>query len=292
MAARFKLGWWVVLVPLAGAFAVGRVTAEPAAVFATPSTRAPRCEDVSSTPMVVAPPIMSVSRPHDPLPVPEPRIELSRAPACRDATMRGIIVAEDTRESMALLGVGATTEWRRRGDPIGDYRVLNVANERAWLVRGSAAQGKYAVCQTELGSRAEPNERVAVAAVPSNASGPGPLAHLGARIEKRGKDDFVLDRSVIEEMVEQQGSLAALVRAQPDFEGGRTVGLSLKHVRPGSVLETLGLKSGDRLRSVAGVELTSVESGLTALARLRANPRFALEIVRDGKPAQLDYEVR
>lgn len=63
-------------------------------------------------------------------------------------------------------------------------------------------------------------------------------------------------------------------------------------MRSGSVLEKLGLRTGDRLRRVAGVELTSLEAGLSAMARLRASPNFSIDVVRGGAPVSLEYDVR
>jgi S1-C subfamily serine protease len=63
-------------------------------------------------------------------------------------------------------------------------------------------------------------------------------------------------------------------------------------MRPGSPIAALGLRPGDRLASINGYELTSTERIVEAYARLLGAPRLALGIVRDGRPLQIDYEIR
>lgn len=221
------------------------------------------------------------------------------APACVDVVVRGVVAGADARASWSLVGAGDATDWRRTGDRVGPYRVLHVGTARVWLARPSSST-TYAVCQAELGARPDesaaspPSATARVPAGPTvgGSAGALPLAHLAARIEARGPNDFLLDRSVLDGLVEGQGALAQLARGRPELEGGRTVGFLLSEVRPGSVLEKLGLRSGDRLRRVSGIELVSVEAALTALARIQSVPRFSIEVVRGGAPATLDYEVR
>ena len=229
---------------------------------------------------------------------PSEPVTLGAAPACTDVVVRGLLAGRDARASWTLVGAGGAADWHRRGDRVGAYRVLHVGAARVWLARPSSAT-TYAICQAELGARPSEEPPVRVTAAPSVDARGGaargaalPLAHLAARIEERGPRDYLLDRSVVEGLVEGQGALAQLARGRPELEGGRTVGFLLSEVRAGSVLEKLGLKSGDRLRRAGGVDLVGVEAALTALARIQTASRFSLEVVRAGTPTTLDYEVR
>lgn len=206
--------------------------------------------------------------------------------------MRGAVVGDDVASRLSLLSAGGTSQWLRRGQRVGDYRLLHVSGERAWVVH-AATERAYAVCQIELSARAEvvAASRV-VERSPAKPNAGLPLAHLNDKIEERGVNAFVMDRSVMETLVEQQGALAAMARAQPDMQDGRTVGLTIQQVRAGSVLEKMGLRSGDRLRRAAGVDLTSIEEGLTALARLRSSQKFSIDVIRNGTPTRLDFEIR
>lgn len=217
---------------------------------------------------------------------------LSEAPPCNGVAVRGLVRAEKAHHSLSLVGEEGRADWLRPGARVGPYRLLLVGSERAFFVRPSSATS-YAVCHAELGAKPalapEPPTRVVAQPAAGRAL---PLDHLLPRVVRTSETSTTLDRSVLDGLFEDQAGLMSLVRATPDMERGAIAGLKLTHVRPGSVVERLGLKSGDRLRSVAGVDLTTTEAALIAVAKLRSMPRFSLGIVRGERPMQLDFEVR
>jgi general secretion pathway protein C len=289
----FLHGFAIGIIPLCVAsFAAGRASKSASLmVVATtgPPTSAPQLPIAPSSP----PPEASMPKVEPTVSSLPERVDLLRAPRCTDVTLRGVVVAEHDQGSLSLLGSGGPVTWRRRGESVGAYRLFHVGHDRAWLVRPSSADA-YALCQTELGAAVlPPSPRVPSRAAPSMGEGsPLPLADLASKIERRSDTEIILDRSVVESLAENQGALASLVRAQPELEGGRTVGLQLSVVKAGSVLDKLGLRSGDRLRRAGGIELSGVEAGLMAFARIRSAEKFSLEVWRNGRLVQLDYEVR
>ncbi len=58
------------------------------------------------------------------------------------------------------------------------------------------------------------------------------------------------------------------------------------------MLALVGIKEGDRLDAINGIDLTSPESGLEAYAKLREAPHIVLKVTRDARPMELQYEVR
>ena len=102
----------------------------------------------------------------------------------------------------------------------------------------------------------------------------------------------MIDRASFDALIDNQAALASSVRGGPEMVDGKMVGVKLAFVRPGSVLDKLGLHTGDRLTKINGAELTSPERILELYARLRTAPRFAFEVVRGGAAMQIDYEVR
>jgi type II secretory pathway component PulC len=104
---------------------------------------------------------------------------------------------------------------------------------------------------------------------------------------------FVIQRDVLE-------------RATQDLEEGVPLGRALLHrgsdgvydgyrliaIRQGTLPDQLGLKNGDIVRSVAGMELTSVQSALQAYETVRAMDNFCVSLLRRGEPLELCYAVR
>ena len=63
-------------------------------------------------------------------------------------------------------------------------------------------------------------------------------------------------------------------------------------LRPGTPLDALGVRAGDVLLSLDGIALTSPEQMFTAYARARTDEHLRIVLQRDGRPVQLDFEVR
>jgi general secretion pathway protein C len=72
---------------------------------------------------------------------------------------------------------------------------------------------------------------------------------------------------------------------------GQIIGLRLFGIRPGSLLNTLGLQNGDRLETINGFSLASPEQALQAYARLRSATRLSVRLDRAGQPVQLDLNI-
>ncbi len=69
-------------------------------------------------------------------------------------------------------------------------------------------------------------------------------------------------------------------------------GFTLSEVRPGGVYHTLGLKNGDILLGVNGLELSDPASALQAFTAIKGANRIKVDIVRNGSPMTLRYTLR
>ena len=85
-------------------------------------------------------------------------------------------------------------------------------------------------------------------------------------------------------------SLGSL-RFVPERKDGKLLGLRLFGIRPGSLLQTLGLQNGDRLESINGLEIASPQKALEAYARLSTAKRLSVRVVRLGRPLQIDLNI-
>jgi general secretion pathway protein C len=225
---------------------------------------------------VVTPAPSSAPIPKAPEAQPTPEMDPRNAPTCANVFVRGIVAAPNAAWSLAIVN-GMV---RRRGERVGDARVLHVARDRVWLARLTTPRS-YSICQAAIGE--EPPRAAETPRDPTPATG---------GVEARGPREFLVDRAMRDALLDDPSALATQVRIAPDIVSGRAVGATLAFVRRGSVLEKLGLKTGDKLRAANGVDLTSPEQALTALARIRDAPHVTLSIVRDGAPMQIDYDVR
>lgn len=204
------------------------------------------------------------------------------APSCSGLRATTVAVTGDVTASFATLEGGGERGAmpRRQGDRYGARVVWLVAPDRVWL------SGDDGLCQVPLSSRAAPIASASThvpATVPSETS-------LG--IERRGPDDYVIDRRSLEALFEQGPSLAKGARVVFEQVDGRTAGVRVTGIRAGDPLASLGLENGDRIERVAGVELTGPDKALEAYARVGRIPNIAIVVRRGDKVRTVDVTIR
>jgi type II secretory pathway component PulC len=88
------------------------------------------------------------------------------------------------------------------------------------------------------------------------------------------------DWSTPEEALQDLAQQAVFV---PELgEGGRVRGIAVADIRPGSLLERLGLENGDVVVAIAGVRVESGSQALQALRGLDFHRGVSVDVERDG----------
>jgi general secretion pathway protein C len=197
-----------------------------------------------------------------------------------------VVRGEDPSGSVAALDVGGKKIVRKtNGDAMG-MRVAWIGRESVWLEKEGA------LCQAKVFTPAPPAS-TATPYTPSD-SGEDPLAkQLAGKIVKVSPNEIHVDRGAVDRLLEAQTALMK-TRLVPEKDGDKTLGIRVFGVKAGSVVSLLGIENGDRLETIAGVDATSPEKMLEIYARLRTGTldHFALTLTRQGKPMQIDFQIR
>jgi general secretion pathway protein C len=204
-----------------------------------------------------------------------------RVPICEGVRAIVTVRAEKPDASFAALDVGGKRHLRRRGGEVDDLRLVYVGDDRVWLARGET------LCQAPL--FAAPAPKTEAKPEPKAASTGTPFEkEIAKQIEKTGPTSYAIDRGAVSRLLEAQTELMKTPLV-PEKEGYR-----LKSVKPGSVLASLGLESGDRLESIDNVSVTSPEGMMQAYARLSTGTlsHLTIHVNRGGRPVNLDYAIK
>lgn len=136
---------------------------------------------------------------------------------------------------------------------------------------------------------------VAINLPPTDATPSTPTEEKGgegeAGIEKTSETSFVIDRAEIDEALANLDKLYTQIRAVPHFKEGKPNGLKLLSVRSGSIFSKLGLKRGDILQKINGMDL-DIRRGLEMFNQLKSESKIVMEVERRGNPQTLEYEIR
>lgn len=216
------------------------------------------------------------------------------APPCEAGRVVLISASEDAAWSFASIeDTSGKAQLRRMGQEINGQFVRAMAWNRVWLEQS----GKQ--CQLKLGEKSKPasGPKPAGAGAPKEpaaaAPGNGGISpELAAKIHKVSDTEFNVERSVIDEILENQAELMKSARIVPDKQGDKVMGIRLFGIRSGTLLSTLGLRNGDRLDSINGFDMADPQKALEAYGRLRTADALHLKINRGAAPLNIDFKIQ
>ncbi|MBI4516047.1 MAG: hypothetical protein HY699_09565 [Deltaproteobacteria bacterium] len=178
------------------------------------------------------------------------------------------------------------------GDTIQDATVSSVEWERVILTR----DGREEILQITPDARKHAS-LVASAVGHGGPAAPAPGAGAGSRpgddrIQLVGENQYAIDRSEVDSALENMSQLFTQVRAVPHFEGGRSTGFRLFAIRQDSLFDKIGLKNGDILQRINGIEINDPGRAMGLFQELRNEREVTVDLVRNKEPKTLSYQFR
>ncbi len=102
---------------------------------------------------------------------------------------------------------------------------------------------------------------------------------------------ITLQRSFVNDAVQNIGNLLGQVRIRPHFEKGKPSGLSMTGIRPNSIFRKMGLRSGDVLTGVEGQKIQSVNDVIGLYEKLKSSSKVNLEVKRRNRMQTITYRI-
>jgi general secretion pathway protein C len=81
-------------------------------------------------------------------------------------------------------------------------------------------------------------------------------------------------------------------RLLPSMREGKVEGFRVSEVKPSGIFAMLGINNGDTLLRINDFTIDSPDRAMQSLLSLRGQNRIRLDLVRDGKPVTMNYEIR
>jgi general secretion pathway protein C len=128
------------------------------------------------------------------------------------------------------------------------------------------------------------------------AAKPDRLKKKGGRhkyeVKDLGNGKYEIPQSDIDYALGNLDKLGREARVVPNFADGQPNGWKVFSIRRTSALRQMGIKNNDVLTAVNGHDLSNTEKALEIYAKLQTDKSFTLEVLRNGEPKTLEYEVR
>ncbi len=136
-------------------------------------------------------------------------------------------------------------------------------------------------------------ELLALMAGPENQP-PAPTAQGGTQTGSAPGAPLrkTLDRREVEQALNDLPKLLSQARAVPVLTNGAMNGFRMDYIAQGSFYEKIGLKYGDVLKQVNGVEIKDPGTMLSLFQQLRNERTVKLDILRNNQRTTMAYEIR
>lgn len=222
------------------------------------------------------------------------------------ATVVAVSVASDPLWSTALLsfsGDKARLAVHRTGDEIEGVSIKEILRHVPEFDDQGRLTGKRAarvnllrggVCEyLELGA-----STTAPAKGDTEKAGDGAVSNAPAGkgkwegIKETGPGEYSVEKNTLDQALGNLDKLGREARIVPNFQDGATNGFKIFSIRRDSVAKKLGLANNDILKSVNGHDLSDTAGAMGLLGKLSSERSFTLEVLRDGKPMTLRYNVQ
>lgn len=101
-----------------------------------------------------------------------------------------------------------------------------------------------------------------------------------------------LDRREVDQAMNNLPKLMSQARAVPYLVNGAMSGFRLDYIAPASFYERIGLRYGDVLKQVNGVEIKDPSTMLSLFQQLRNEQSVKLDVLRNNQPTTMMFEIR
>ena len=191
--------------------------------------------------------------------------------------------AGSARSSFALVCRTSSKEERvfRVGEKVFDLGVLTV-------VRKETAELRSGNQIITLRTPAAPPEAAKTVATGQ----PAVQTPAMGVIQASGGNAGVIDQRALNAALDNIGQAMTDARLLPSLKDGKVEGFRLSEVKPQGVFGTLGLKNGDVLAKINDFPVDSPEKAIQSFMTLKGQNRIKLDLLREGAPASLVYDIR
>ncbi|HUU39450.1 MAG TPA: type II secretion system protein N [Desulfatiglandales bacterium] len=106
------------------------------------------------------------------------------------------------------------------------------------------------------------------------------------------RDTIMLSQSDLDESLENIHQLLSQAKVRPKFEDGKTQGLTITNIKPGSLFEKLGLQNGDIVQGIDGKNIKNTNEVLDMYNKMKSGSRVEVQILRKGEEKTINYTFR
>ncbi|MDD2499484.1 MAG: type II secretion system protein N [Geobacter sp.] len=118
-----------------------------------------------------------------------------------------------------------------------------------------------------------------------------PAAGIGVTKPMAGGSG-IIDQRALNAALDNIGQAMTDARLLPSVKDGKVEGFKVSEVKPQGVFAAVGLKNSDILVKINEFPIDSPEKAIQSFVTLKGQNRIKLDLIRDGAPTTLTYDIR
>ncbi len=177
----------------------------------------------------------------------------------------------------------------RVGDEVMGYKVIKIERDLVILERNrekAEISFKYGSGSSSL--RRTPKRKTVVRKPPPLP--PKPVEKAGIRRTSEGK--IVISRDLINEALMSPQKFLRGIFIGPHFKDGKPDGFVIRYLSRTHLLSKMGLKKGDVIKKINGIEIRTVTDYYNAIRSITEGDSLTLTVERKGKEMNIECEIR
>ncbi len=204
------------------------------------------------------------------------------APSAGDIALMGTVVGRSGMSYAIFQGTQSKKqEISRPGDRVFDLGVLRSIEANRVTIDSNGRMLTFYL----------PQEKPPGAGSAQAGPASPPSGRFSGVSQKTGSE-WVIDQRALNNVLNNMGKVLTDARLLPYSDNGKIAGFRISEIKSDGVFNLIGLKNGDVLVKVNDYSIDSPEKGVQLLTGLRGESRISLDIIRNGQPAKLNYQIR
>ena len=196
--------------------------------------------------------------------------------------LEGIRIAGKVPGISAWIEEGGVQSVFLKGQQVKGYELLDVEESRVILRKG----------ETVVNVILRYSGNLSAGASPSSLPAPVPLLPGGAVTAARPGQQGEIPRETVDNLLMNPLDEMKKFRLRPKFDGDRALGVEVQWMDRNSFLESVGVEKGDVIQSVNGLEIRNMGDVVNVINSLMGGSAFDVQVMRNGAPVSLKYNIR
>lgn len=213
-----------------------------------------------------------------------------------DIQLVGTLVADDPTVSIATVNAQGSSRLVRVGAELEENAKLIFIARRYIIVDEKGEQKVIRLWSDRAKGKGKP-----VSAKPARGGGrknaipkstAKPKKKYSEGITKVSDSEYEVSRAMLDEQLQDLSQLGMEARIVPNYRNGKYEGFKLVGVRPNSLYRALGIRSGDIVKRINGVEINSPNKAIQLFEQFRSASSIQMDTERRGKAKTFTYNIK